>query len=268
MAGKILVIVIALVAGAAGAYGYQLAAENLALFPQEEEDPRISELEAQLAAMTVKVQELSEEQRDGGPETEVLSARLDTLEERFAGLQEKQAKPEVAGSEAQAGLQQGNPGNETAGSQDNPATATTRRITGEELVTALKELPEEGQQMIRKAIHQEVQRIRKEHEARQDPRKKMEQEVGKVIRGLTRVLELTPVQIEQMRAIGARHIDKIVEVAKVAEERGDPEYAQKAKKEIETQTKREIVETITPEQLDKLREMDPEGIGKEYPRGF
>jgi uncharacterized coiled-coil protein SlyX len=267
MAGRILIIVFALVAGAAGAFGYEFVSENVLASPQEE-DTRIADMESRLAAMTMRLQELDSSQQEVNPDMDVLAARLNTLEERLSGLHEQQAKAQPAASAALTGSMQEGFEGEAAGQQDGPPAMTTRRISGEDLAAALKDLPEEGREMIRKAINQEVMRIKKEHDVQKDPRKKMEREVGKVVKELTRALELAPVQVEQMRAIGARHIDRMVEVAQVAQERDDPEYAQKMKKEIETQTKREIVDVVTPEQLDKLRELDPDGIGKEYPRGF
>lgn len=267
MAGKILVIVFALVAGAAGAYGYEFVSENVLGAPQEE-DTRIADMESRLAAMTARLQELDNTQQEVNPDMEVLAARLNTLEEQLSGIHEKQSKPEAAEVTTTAGSQQLNSNGEAAAREDAPPAATAQRISGEDLVAALKDLPEEGRDMIRKAIKQEVMQIKKQNDFQKTPQKKLEREVGKVIKELTRALELTPVQVEQMRAIGARHIDKMLEVAQVAQERDDPQYAQKMKKEIETQTKNEIVEAITPEQLDKLRELDPEGIGKEYPRGF
>lgn len=264
MAGRILIIAFALVAGAAGAYGYELISENV-LTPPQEEDTRIAELESRLAAMTIRLQELDNSQQEVNPDMEVLAARLNTFEERLSGMQEKQAETGPAPTGAQADSRQGSIEGEQ---QDAPPAVTTQRISGEQLVAALKDLPEEGREMIRNAIKQEVMQIKKQNGLQKPPRENLEREVGKVIKELTRALELTPVQVEQMRAIGARHIDKLLEVVQVAQERNDPEYAQKMKKEIETQTKREIIEAITPEQLDKLRELDPNGIGKEYPRGF
>ena len=132
----------------------------------------------------------------------------------------------------------------------------------------LQDLPDEGREMIRKAIYNEVKRVRNEQEAVRDPRKRLGLEAGKAIKKLAQAVALTPVQIEQAKEIASRHIERAVEAARVAKERNDPGYALNAEKEIKAEAEQDVIEILTPEQLDKLREMDPEGIGKRYPRGF
>lgn len=200
-------------------------------------------------------------------ESEVLVARLNTLAKQFSEYQEKQGEL-AAAKEAtrQAGEAPGT--GESLESRGAPAPASGARISGEQLVAALKDMPDEGKEMIRKAIYQEVQRIKKDHEASQDPRARLGKEAGKAIKKLAHTLALTPVQIEQAREIATRHIERAVEAARVAKERNDPGYALSAEKEIWAEAECDVIEILTPEQLDKLREMDPEGIGKRYPRGF
>jgi hypothetical protein len=59
-----------------------------------------------------------------------------------------------------------------------------------------------------------------------------------------------------------------MEIDKIARERNDPAFAEGARKELGIELRAQVVEILTPEQLDKARELDPEGIGREYPRGF
>jgi len=268
MAGKIVLVIFAIIAGAAGAYGYEFFEDKILLAPQKE-DPRVEQLQEQLAETNAKIHELSALQIESQSENELLTARLNSISEQLALLHEKKgelslSKPQALSSNA------GNSDGATVQRPPNeelPATPN-QRISGEQLVAALKELPDEGKLMLRKAIHQEVQRIKKEQEVNLRPREKLEKKVEEVVRKLSTALDLAPVQVAQLREIGAGHIDATLETAKVAKERNEPEYARKMQKETEKETKGRIVEILTPEQLDKLRELDPEGIGKEYPRGF
>lgn len=264
MIGKVLVIAFAFLAGAGGAYVYQLASDSLELVPHKE-DPRVAGLESQLASVTEELHELQASRQSAGSEVEVLAARLNTLDEKLSKFQEKQSELAVAQErKPQDSLAATGSITGEAGSERTPSA----RISGEELVVALKEMPDEGKEMIRRAIHKEVQRIREEHEIKKDPRKKLEQDVAQGIKKAAVTLSLTPVQIEQAREIGARHIDKMVEAARIARETDDPDFARTAKKEIQAQTEQEIIQVLTPEQLDRMRELDPDGFGRRHPRGF
>ncbi len=257
MAGKILIIALAFIAGAGAVYGYQYASENLTAPSQKEEDPRIVELDGRLTSLAKRVEELSNSQQAAGSETEVVVARLNTLDGRFAELQKKQGElamrtPSAPGQNpAQAG-------------EDGPG----RRLSGEELARALRELPEEGRKLIRSAIYEEVKRAKEENGPKLPTKEELEKKATAGIQKLAGVLSLTPVQVAQIKEIAARQIDRILEVARVAKERDDPAYAEDAKKEMQADIEREVVEILTPEQLDRLREMDPEGFGKRHPRGF
>ena len=105
MIGKILVVVFALLAGAGGAYAYQLASDSLELIPQKE-DPRVTSLEAQLASVTEELRELQASRQNTGSEVEVLAARLNTLDEKVSKFQEEQSELSSTG---QTGPQDGSP---------------------------------------------------------------------------------------------------------------------------------------------------------------
>jgi hypothetical protein len=267
MTGKILVVVFALLAGAAGAYGYELVSHRLNLFPREE-DPRVLELEGRLAAMTAKVEELGNREEAVSPETDILSARLSSLEEKLSGLRNGQ-EPQKAAAISQANRTNGAvPAGEESSTGAPDEQTPGRRISGEELLVALQELPDEGKVLIRQAIRKEVQRMKQENELANDPRKEMEKKVSDAIQKATVALSLTPVQVEQAREIGLAHIDKMLEAARLAKESGDPEYAKQLKKQVELETEQQILQILTPEQIDRMREMDPDGFGSRHPRGF
>ena len=267
MFSKILVVIFAFVAGGGGAYAYQLTSEYVDLVPQKEEDQRVQELEHQLADAIQKVQELSAAQQASSSESEMLAARLNTLDGRVSELAEKNGELAMAnGSSGEAGKPSGATVTTAEGRSDSALPA--RRISGEELVVALQEMPDEGKEMIRKAIHKEIQRIKKEQEAKQDPRKGLEQKVARTIKEAAQRLSLTPVQVELAKEVGARHIDRILEVQQIARETNDPEYAKAAKKELQDQVEKEVIEILTPEQVDMLRDLDPDGFGRRHPRGF
>lgn len=267
MLKKVVVIVLVMLIGAAGAFGYQLLSRYLEQAP-ETEDPCIAELRDRIAVLSGQVRDLGSKNESSAVDTDLLAARINELEKRITELQEKQrelaaAKPAAPAASGQAGSS--DPAVEQASA---PAEAPIR-ITAEELTRAFKELPEETAQLVRKAIRKEVNRIRKEHEAAaKDPRKQLEQKVKEAVQRITIQLSLTPVQVEQFKGIGARFVDKMLEAAEVANERDDPAYAEAARKEIQLETEREIIEILTPEQVDRLREKDPDGFGKRHPRGF
>ena len=68
--------------------------------------------------------------------------------------------------------------------------------------------------------------------------------------------------------IVARQVEKILEIHRIVKENGDLEYARKERENTRTEAERELVDMLTPEQMDKLRELDPNGFGKRHPRGF
>ena len=255
MLGKVLTVLIAFIAGAGALYGYQYVSGNLVQPPVENEDPRILEIEKQLAAMTERIGKLSESQQAAATDSDTLAARLNTLDERFSGLQKKQGELALAGSSTQPGTQV---------LKEGPG----QRLSGEQLARALKELPEEGRKLIRDAIYEEIQRVKKDGQPDIPSKEELEKKAAAGIQHLTGILSLTPIQVEQIKDIAARQIERLIETARVAKERDDPAYAESAKKEIQADVEREVIEMLTPEQLDKLRERDPEGFGRRHPRGF
>ena len=270
MLGKVLIVVVALVAGAGGAYAYQLASENLEVFRHEkEEDPRIVELQGRLSAVTGDVQALRDSQQAAGSDSEVLTARINTLDGQLSELREKQAELAVVKKQNESDTAgDGALSGESAGDRAAAAGTPVRRISGEALVEALKDMPDEGREMIRKAIYHEIQRIKKENGPGLPKKEELHRKAAEGIRKLAVTLSLTPLQVEQAKEIALRHIDRLLEVEKAARELDDPGYAENAKKEIQAQLEREVIEALTPEQVDKMRELDPDGFGKRHPRGF
>ena len=268
MTGKILVVVFAFIAGAGGAFAYELANESFMQSGRAVEDSRISELEAMLDAATCRIEELDSARQADSQENEVLVARLNTLAQEFSDYREKQGELALAKEQNDSKQADTDRAVEDSTGGSGSASPTGGRISGQDLMAALQDLPDEGREMIRKAIYNEVKRVRNEQEAVRDPRKRLGLEAGKAIKKLAQAVALTPVQIEQAKEIASRHIERAVEAARVAKERNDPGYALNAEKEIKAEAEQDVIEILTPEQLDKLREMDPEGIGKRYPRGF
>ncbi len=265
MLGKVLVIVFAIAAGAGGAAAYEYASIRFATLQEEEKDGHLLALESRLAAVDQKLCELNAAQDAVDPRDEILASRLEALEGRLAEIQKKKAGQATSDSKQPA-----NPEGKSSAGPDSGTSADGRvnRISGEELVAALKELPEEGVQMIKDAIRKEVLRVKDGQEGEKNPKAQLERKAEQGIRKLTTALSLTPVQVEQVKEIASRFIDKVLEVNRIAGERDDPSYAANAKKELEVELRAEVVQILTPEQLDRARELDPEGVGKQYPRGF
>jgi hypothetical protein len=264
MLTKILLIVFAIAAGAGGAAAYDYASVHLAMPQEGEKDEQILRLEGQLAAVNQKLDELSSAQDAADPQAEILAARLSALENRFAEVQERRARQNAADGEGPTGSESA-PSSRTA--SELPADSRTHRISGEELVAALKDLPEEGVEMIKDAIRKEVEQAKKRQQ-KKNQRAGLERKAEESIQKAATALSLSPVQVEQAKDIAARFIDRIIEIDRIARERSDPAFARNAKKELEVELRAQVVEILTPEQLDKARELDPEGIGKQYPRGF
>lgn len=262
---KVFVILFALIAGVGGAVGYEYAVKHVSTEQEREENGDMLFLRGKQTALEQKLQSVADAQDSTSAQAEILAARLDALESRMAVLQEKKAAHSPVAADGPAGSEGTTSSDDTYRS---PEDARRRRISGEELIDAMKELPEEGVQMIRSAIRKEVERIRRQQEEKKNPRADLQRKAEEGIQKLTTALSLTPVQVEQAKEIAARFIDKIVEVDRIARERDDPEFAANAKKELEVELKADVVQILTPEQLDKARELDPEGIGRQYPRGF
>jgi hypothetical protein len=262
---KAFLVLFALVAGVGGAAAYEFTAKHVAAPLEQKVSDHAPFLQAKIAVIEQQLQDLTAAQDSATPQAEVLAARLDALEGRIAALREEQAARQVAGADDSAASEKTATSGSTSG---QPGNNGERRISGEELVAAMKELPEEGVQMVRSAIRKEIERIRKQQEERKNPRVELEKKAEQGIRKLTTALSLTPVQVEQAKEIAARFIDRIVEVDRIAGERDDPTFAENAKKELEVELRAEVVQILSPEQLDRARELDPEGIGRQYPRGF
>lgn len=264
MIGKIVVVIFAFVAGAGGAAAYEYASVHIMADQAQPQEGHMLRLEGRFAAVEQRLQEMSLEKDTTDPQVEILVARLNAVEQRLAKLQEQPSKSMAVRPKESADSADG-PSSEL----NSESSAETRklRISGEDLIAALKDLPEEGVQMIRSAIRREVE-LSKRQQEKKNPRSELERKAEEGIRKATTALSLTPVQVEQAKEIAAQFIGKIIEVNKIAKERNDPEFARNAKKELEVELRAQVIEILTPEQLDKARDLDPNGIGREYPRGF
>ena len=263
MSGRILIAIIAFAAGGAAVYGFQMVSENMEPQIGQEGEMRIAELEGKLGVLQKKVAELSDAQHNADLDTDALSSRFSLLGEKFSQLEKKRGKSESNAPELESSKSptRGNMG------QNLPGIEANRRITGEELTRALKEMSEGDRQVLREAIREEIQRVRTE-EAGFETKEELAKKAVASIKSLSAALSLTPVQVEQTRDIVSRQVEKILETQKTAKERGDLEYARTERVKLRHEAERELVEILTPAQLDKLRELDPEGFGKRYPRGF
>jgi hypothetical protein len=265
VSSKILIAVIAFAAGGAAVYGYQTVTSNLSPPSQRDSEMRLSEMEKQVAVLAKELERVRMAQHNTDSDTDALSSRVSVLDELFSRLDEKKANSGLLGSDMG--------GREPAPARTNEGRSQSsvpgqRRITGEELAEALREMPEDGREMIRRAIHEELQRIRDESVYKMETKEELEKKAQASIKSFTNALSLTPVQVDQFTDIVARQVEKILEIHRVVKENGDLEYARKEREKTRTEAEREVVDMLTPEQMDKLRELDPNGFGKRYPRGF
>jgi Spy/CpxP family protein refolding chaperone len=264
VSSRILIAIISFVAGAAAVYGYQAVSANLESQTNQDKELRITEIERQLKMLLSGVDEVSDAQHNTDLDAEALSSKISILGEKFIQFEKKRAGSESAVSRVDGG----GPAPKADGTgRSSSDAAPGRRISGEELAEALKEMPEHGHRLLRKAVSEELQRIKTE-EAGFETKEGLAKKAQASIKSLSAVLSLAPVQVEQTRDIVARQVEKILESQKVAKERGNLEYARSERIKIRQEAERELVEILTPEQMDKLRELDPEGFGKRYPRGF
>lgn len=240
MAGKILIIVFAVLAGAGAVTGYQLVMQNTAQPEKESRDQRIEALEERLSAVQDEVQKLDQTRNTTGSDVEALAARLNTVDKQLSEIREERAKLN--------------------------ATAPQRELTGEQLVRALRDLPPEGRSIIRKTMRQgEPQVERDEPEDVRVSREKLELELSEAISKLKDRLELTPMQMEDIKVIGRNFVDTIVDAASAPKTLDDPTYPLKVRREMEQKVVHEIVKVLTPYQLDKWRDMSDD-IERLYPR--
>ena len=262
MSTKILLVIVAYIAGAATVFAYHTFTADLTTSTRQQEEIRLAEVERQLAVLMKEVENIKLEQHGTDSSTETLRTRVSVLDELVSRLEKKRvsepSSPESSGSAGAAPA-------ETP--EENPVSPGDRRITGEEIARALQDMPEEGRKQLREAIYEELQRIRQE-QAGFESKEELAKKARASIKSLTAALSLTPVQVEQLTGIVARQVEAILESQKIAKERNDPEYAATERGKIRTVAERELVDMLTPEQMDKLRELDPEGFGKRYPRGF
>ncbi len=260
MSTKILLVIVAYIAGAATVFAYHQFTTSLTSSTRQQEEIRLAEVERQLAVLMKEVEDIKLEQHGTDSETETLRTRVSVLDELLSRLEKKRvSQPSAPESSAEAAP------SETP--QAQPDTPGGRRITGDELARALQDMPEEGRKKLREAIKEELQRIRQE-QAGFETKEELGRKAEASIKSLTAALSLSPVQVEQLTDIVARQVERILESQRVAKERNNPEYAATERGKIRTDAERELVNMLTPEQMDKLRELDPEGFGKRYPRGF
>ena len=90
-------------------------------------------------------------------------------------------------------------------------------------------------------------------------------EVFKAISKLKDNLELTPMQMEDIKVIGENFVDTVVDAASAPETLDDPTYPLKVRKEMEQKIAHQIVRVLTPHQLDTWRDMNDD-IERLYPR--
>ena len=265
MSGRILTVIISFIAGAAAVYGYQVVSANLPAPADREGEMRIAEVERQLGALSGRLDEVSVAQKNIDLDADALLSRISILGEKFVKIEKgrdgaKSTEPGTEGGKT--------PLHDTGTGRSAPEPSTGRRMTGDELAEALKEMPEEGRGLLRRAIREELQRMQEESRPKFETKEELGKKAVASIKSLTAALSLTPIQVEQTRGIVGRQVENILESQRVAKETGDLKYAQTARVKIRHEAERELVDILTPEQMDKLRELDPEGFGKRYPRGF
>jgi hypothetical protein len=240
LAGKVIVVVFALIAGVGAAAGYAFVMESLEAPEQDKHEQQIAQLKSQLETVQAEVQMLSKEQREKTTDTEVMGARVEAVEKQVSKLRED------------AGIQ---------------AAEQERRLSGSEIVSALRELRAEDKKAIRDTMApKEPRTAEKREDSPLVQKAKVEQELSEAIAKLSDNLSLTLAQQQEMREIGKEFVEKLMEAAQEAQERQDPSYVQVVRKQLEKWVVKEIVETVlTAEQLDKWRDINDD-IEKLYPR--
>jgi len=261
MSSKILIAVVAFVAGAGAVYGYNAVSANLAISENEKKEFQIATLEGRIDELSKKVEKLGMAHQNRELDTETLSTRVNDLNDLFSKLREKSETAEESQPETPGGA---------AGARETmpPASLSSGRLSGDELAEAMRDLPEEGRKAMRKVIAEEIRKMRENAVYRFETKDELLDKAKKSLKSVEQFLEMTPVQIEQFKDIVTRQIEGILEMQEVARERNDLAYAAKMRLELRMDAEKELVEMLTPEQMDKLREADPDGFGKRHPRGF
>lgn len=241
MAGKVIVIVFAMIAGIGAAAGYALIMESMKAPEQEKQEQQFAQLKSQLESVQADLHLLKKAQHSKESDAEIIGARVEAVEKQVSKLHENAALH--------------------AGEKE-------RKVSGSEIVSALKELRAEDKKVIRDTIG----RKERQGEIKQgEPfvqRAALEHEITQAITKLSDNLSLTLVQQQEMKEIGKEFVEKIIEAAQVAQEREDPSYVQVVRKQLEKWVMKEVAENVlTAEQLDKWRDMNDD-VEKVYPRGY
>ncbi len=241
MAGKVIVIVFAMIAGVGAAAGYALIMESMEAPKQEKQEQQIVQLRSQLESVQAEMHLLKETRQAKESDNDIIGARLGAVEKQVSKLHENAALH--------------------AGEKE-------RKISGSEIVSALKKLRAEDKKVIRDTIG----RKEREGETKQGEtlvqRAALEHEITQAITKLSDNLSLTLTQQQEVQEIGRQFVEKVVEAAQVAQEREDPSHVQVVRKQLEKWVVKEIVESVlTAEQLDKWRDINDD-IEKLYPRDY
>ncbi|TET31904.1 MAG: hypothetical protein E3J72_21150 [Planctomycetota bacterium] len=231
MGEKILMIVIALLAGVAGGVGYRLTSDGPADSPGKMQSREMREIKGQLAAVQDEIKALGEMQQVKLSNPHAVAAKLENVEKQIVKLNERMAV--------------------------EPVEPLEDRMSNRELFAEIKRFREEERAAIRDENIQQEPRIEEEKEDSTEAVniENYEEQIIKGVAKLAFMLSLTPEQIHELRKVGDEFLEKLREAKRLAEENNDPAYAVRMSKELERGIVRRIgLEVLTPEQLDKWRE--------------
>jgi hypothetical protein len=243
MGEKILMIIIAILAGVAGGVGYQLTSDGPADSPGKMQSREMREIKGQLAAVQEEIKALGEMQQAKLSNPHAVAAKLESVEKQILKLSERMAI--------------------------EPAEPLENRMSNRELFAEIKRFREDEKAAIRDENIQPEARIEEEEKEDKPDEVNIEDYEEQIIKGVAKLavmLSLTPEQIHEMRKVGDDFLEKLREAKRLAEENNDPAYAVRMSKEFERAVVRRIgLEVLTPEQLDKWRERSDD-IRRALPR--
>ncbi len=129
-------------------------------------------------------------------------------------------------------------------------------------------VPPEGEESMseaqREAIEEMVKKVQKAREAqftnaiKSMVKKRFSAEMKKV----ETELDLTPVQKEEVAELVDKQIDKGFKAAAGAFEKGDMAAIREAVQKIVNETDTQLKEILDPDQIEKLKKLDPNGFGR------
>ena len=172
MAVKIITVLLAMLVGAGAVIGFQAVTDKTAEPEKTMLEQRLQGLEGQLASLNSELQTRSESQQAAESDVAALTQRINGVDKQLSAVLERQAQA--------------------------PA-ASVQQLTGEEIVRALKALPADDRETIRQTMRQGEHRPLSKSGVGGANKAKLEQEIGEGISKLNSMLELNPVQLDEIK---------------------------------------------------------------------